>query len=214
MLALISAISVSALLKSVWAFEVIHWEGQLALALSQLPAVIVACTNYPTVDGFLKTLLRLLNLISLLAHKDSYNQTLKLPFTQSRPPAVLGAPVAVAKSSAAPLVPILLLAAILPNLMACSRLAPLPNQSVVCSEQPAQAAAISLVEDVLSSASSSWANDLETLAAQYGLTVVECIVGQLIGDLNSDAGIKTAAVPPIAIDRGQAWLAAHGAVLK
>ena len=66
--------------------------GLLAALVTILPSVIVALTNYPTVQGVLKTILQVLNFFSGLAHKDSPG-TLKLPFTQSKPPAVIGSAV-------------------------------------------------------------------------------------------------------------------------
>lgn len=81
-----------AILNSILAFEAQNWQGQVALLVTQLPSIIVALSNYPRVDGFLSTLLRILNMFSFLTHADSPH-TIKAPFTQSQPPTVVGIPV-------------------------------------------------------------------------------------------------------------------------
>lgn len=70
-------------------FEAAHWQAQLALAVTQLPSIIVALTPYPKEQGLAKKVLQVLNLLSFLVHKDSPG-TLKFPFLQSPPPGVIG----------------------------------------------------------------------------------------------------------------------------
>jgi hypothetical protein len=92
--------TVTSFFAAVIAFEQAHWQGELAAAISQLPSIIVALTPYPKVDGFLKNCLKLLNVVSLLTHKDSPG-TLKPPFVQSQPPvAIPPIPLGVATQSA------------------------------------------------------------------------------------------------------------------
>lgn len=221
MFSLIVAISVSSLWSSLVVFEKANWQGQLALALTQLPSLIVAATPYPKVDGFLKSLFQFLNIFSFLAHKDSAAQTLKMPLTQSRPPLVIGTPIL--QQTAKGFARLNLLLGMAPAVAALWILGScksgpqtVPQQLLSCAEQGLPSATISLVEDVLSSASPNWAVDMETLGAQYGLPVVECIVGELIGDWNAaqDGGTQAAALSPTVLARGQAWLAAHGAAFK
>ena len=84
-----------ALFNAIVAFEAIHWQVQLAWLITALPSIIVAATPYPRFSAALKKLSWFLNLFSVLAHKDSPDQTLKAPFTQSKPPLVVGTPVLV-----------------------------------------------------------------------------------------------------------------------
>lgn len=85
-------------LAAIGSFELAHWQGQLALTLTQLPSVIVALTPYPTAAGLAKKLFAFLNLFSFLTHSNSPG-TLKLPLTQSKAPLVLGSPVMGAASA-------------------------------------------------------------------------------------------------------------------
>lgn len=75
----------SNLLKLIEAYEVANWTSQLAWLIAALPSLIVAATPLPKVSAALKVVSKILNFFSLLTHKDSPG-TLKLPFTQSRPP--------------------------------------------------------------------------------------------------------------------------------
>src|SRR5579859_3972298 len=70
------------------ALTVGHWLLWVLVpwAIATLPSVIVALTPYPQVQTFV---VRVLNALSILAHKDSPG-TLKLPLTMSRPPEVVG----------------------------------------------------------------------------------------------------------------------------
>jgi hypothetical protein len=69
--------------------------GIITLLVASLPSFIVAATPYPRIQGFAAALLKVLNVFSVLTHSDS-PKTLKAPLTQSKPPNVVGQPVAVA----------------------------------------------------------------------------------------------------------------------
>ena len=61
----------------------------LPVLIAALPSLIVALTPYPKEASWAKTLLTILQALSVLQHKDSPG-TLKLPFTLCKPPAVVG----------------------------------------------------------------------------------------------------------------------------
>lgn len=92
MLALIAAFSFSEFFSAVVSFEALHWQGQVATLISLSPSIITALAPYPKEQGFAQSFFKFLNLFSVLSHKDSPS-TLKAPFTQSLPPAVVGSPV-------------------------------------------------------------------------------------------------------------------------
>ena len=85
-------------MNAVVAYLQASWPTWLGIAVAALPSLITALTPYPKVEGFLKQLLQILNLFSILVHKDSPS-TLKLPLTFSRPPA--GQPVKYGRPSVA-----------------------------------------------------------------------------------------------------------------
>jgi len=64
-----------------------NWGTILGIVVAVLPSLIVALTPYPKVEGFAKTVLQVLEVFSVLTHKDSPG-TLKLPLTLARPPAI------------------------------------------------------------------------------------------------------------------------------
>jgi hypothetical protein len=110
-----------AFLVSIVAFEEANWKGQVALAITQLPGIIVALTNYPKVDGVLKNLLTALQLMSNLQHKDSPG-TLKFPLTLAKPPTVIGQTVTVTTTAPATIgkIGVLLVALACSGLSACA----------------------------------------------------------------------------------------------
>jgi hypothetical protein len=55
------------------------------LIVAFIPSVIVGFTNFPRRPGALRTVMRILNFMSLLAHSDSRG-TFKMPFMMSSPP--------------------------------------------------------------------------------------------------------------------------------
>lgn len=117
MFSIIAAFSFSAFFASIYAFEVLHWQGQLALILSQTPSIITALTPYPKAAGAWKTISQILNVFSLLSHRDSPN-TLKAPLTQSQPPLVVGSAVSPAKLPGA--LALIFLLPLLLHLSACA----------------------------------------------------------------------------------------------
>lgn len=77
---------------AVIAFEALHGLAQLGWLLAAAPSIAVALTNYPKVASVWNTIAKILNVVSILAHKDSPG-TLKPLFVQSKPPPVVGIPV-------------------------------------------------------------------------------------------------------------------------
>lgn len=66
--------------------------GLLAAFVAYLPSLIVALTPYPVEQGVAKVILQILNVFSILTHKDSPG-SLKPPVVQSKPPEVIGSSV-------------------------------------------------------------------------------------------------------------------------
>jgi hypothetical protein len=79
----------NSLFAAILTYESAHWQAQLSWFVAALPSIIVAATPYPRVSAVLKKISWLLNLFSVLTHKDSPN-TIKAPLTQSKPPVVVG----------------------------------------------------------------------------------------------------------------------------
>ena len=113
MLALIAAFSFSEFFSAVVVFENQHWQGQVATLILIAPSITVALNPYPKLAGLWATILKILNPLSILSHKDSPN-TLKAPFTQSQPPAVVGSQVSpgAGKPAGFAIVPFMLLVAV------------------------------------------------------------------------------------------------------
>jgi len=63
-----------------------NWPWIAGILLVALPGLITALAKYPKAKGVVAALQVALDFISILTHKDSPN-TVKLPFTSSKPPA-------------------------------------------------------------------------------------------------------------------------------
>jgi hypothetical protein len=141
------AFSFSGFFSAFWAFEQLHWQGQLALALTQLPSIIVALAPYPKAAGLAQTIFKILNLFSFLAHRDSPG-TLKLPFKQSKPPTVVGSPVS-SGAGAKGFVSLLLLPLLAVAALATLLLSPAARAQVIWSNPVVYAGPTAGVETML-----------------------------------------------------------------
>jgi hypothetical protein len=86
-------------LSDAYAFALAHGPAGVTLLLVLIPSLITGLSEYPKAASFVSFLKVLLNLLSVLSHRDSPG-TFKLPFTFSQAPAVLGSNVVGLKSSA------------------------------------------------------------------------------------------------------------------
>jgi len=189
-------------------------------------------SSYPGPDANVieKVLHGIIDGVSIIARWNAAGW-LKLPFMVGKPAAsVVGSPVGktpVPKGfireqiAGCCAIGSLLVLGLLAGSNACKTTSPIPNQVLSCAEQALPSAAVSLVTTALTSTSPNWAADLEQLGVTYGLPVVECIVGELIGDwkVQQDAGLQAqmpsgALVTPVVQVRAQAWLAAHEVAFK
>ena len=74
-----------AAVNAAWAWCKANWPWIAGALIIALPGLITALSKYPKAGGVVKALQVLLDWISVLTHKDSPN-TVKLPFTKSKPP--------------------------------------------------------------------------------------------------------------------------------
>lgn len=189
------------------------------LITSFIPSVIVGLTKYPKAQNVFKFLL---NMVSILSHKDSNEQTLKLPLTMSKPPlgkAPMELPGASAPPSIPPLTPdppsaaLVLLLAFTMGISACSA----HGQVVVgqlgkCELGQLPSTMQALVADATAILvnGTSWSSELEALALQVGPGNLGCVVQAIMSSLQAKKTAKPGnAAYTMAVIHAKEYLAKH-----
>jgi hypothetical protein len=166
--------------------------GIISFLIAIFPSLIVAATPYPKEQGWLRVASQILNLFSGLTHSDSPG-TLKLPLTQSSPPAVVGAPVA-SPASAAKVLVLALLA--LHGLTACAGWGTAIEADVLSCGASIGAPVASGVFGALTGAGNQVEGSLEALGLTYGVQAVSCVVQDMVAQEEAKLAASQAAVRP------------------
>jgi hypothetical protein len=191
-------------LASLWQQVISQGPTWIGLLITLLPSLIVAATPFPKVDGFLKGALRVVNVFSLLVHKDSPG-TLKLPFVNS------DAPVPVKGKSAGGFARLELLVAIGLLGLSCAWFQKQgAAQALDCAKhQVATAVQGAIVGALTGGASNSltW----ETELATNSLDDVICTLTAWVSDIGQKAGTSSLSSAQVeGLQRAQSWLKGHG----
>jgi hypothetical protein len=208
---------------SILAYLEASWPTWLGIAVAIIPSLITGLTPYPRVDGALTTLLKVLNIFSVLVHRDSPS-TLKAPFTYSKPPP--GVSVRYGYSSTthpgfSDLQMIRLLLGLSVVGLATGFLVPscaafqgLVQKTISCDSESVAAAIPAILPDVINAiqGGDAWNSQLAALAETQGIELVACALEQAITMLSANSSVsKTPAKVPgsVAIARATAWIATH-----
>ena len=180
-------------------------------AIVFVSSLVVGFTDYPTTKSVLDVILRLLNFVSLLVHRNSPG-TFKPPFVNSDPPTnTPKAPtIQIGHSSAITALGVWLAL----SLVACAHL-PVPlQQAIDCAQQSLAPAIQSALQDVATALGGAvdWSAQLDGAVVKWGLDAVVCAVTELANDLTHSA--SRTEDEEAALVNARAWLAGQSKKAK